>query len=164
VTNQFVTDQPLEIGDPREFCVPTEKLIAPGPIDGDHYRCWEATDPTGGSVGIGVTLVDQFQGFSPALLEPFRLCNPADKNGEAIQDPDSHLVCYTLQPESDILGFQIPIQNQFFSLANVDLDRAIALCAPSVKMVPEPAVWLGLVCGVPLLSGLARRRKRARSE
>jgi hypothetical protein len=164
VTNQFVTDQPLEIGDPREFCVPTEKLIAPGPIDGDHYRCWEATDPTGGSVGIGVTLVDQFQDFSPTVMSPFRLCNPADKNGEAIQDPESHLVCYTLQPASNALGFQIPIQNQFFSVETVDLDRAVALCAPSVKMVPEPTVWLGLASGVPLLSGLARRRRRARAE
>ena len=49
---------------PRKLCVPTEKLIAPGPIDGDHYRCWEAFDPAGGSLGIAVGLVDQFQGFA----------------------------------------------------------------------------------------------------
>ena len=163
VTNQFVTDQPLDIGDPRELCVPTEKLIAPGPIDGDHYRCWEVTDPSGVSLAIGVTLADQFQGFSSLVMDPFRLCNPADKNGELIQDPDSHLVCYTLQPESDVLGLSIPIQNQFFALVNVELDRAIALCAPSVKTVPEPGVWLGLACGAALLAGLDRRR-RARAD
>jgi len=160
VTNQFGTDQPLDIGLPRELCVPTEKLIAPGPIDGEHYRCWEASDPSGASLGIGVSLVDQFQGLGTFVMEPFRLCNPADKNGEGVQNPDSHLVCYTLQPESDILGLAIPIQNQFFALANVDVEDAFALCAPSVKTVPEPGVFAGLACGMALLAGLDRMRRR----
>lgn len=160
VTNQFVTNQPLDIGVPRELCIPTEKLIAPGPIDGDHYRCWEATDPNGDVLGIGVSLVDQFQSFGTVVMDPFRLCNPADKNGEGIQDPNSHLVCYNLVPTSDILGLQIPIQNQFFPLANLDIEEAFALCVPSVKMVPEPEVVVTLVCGVALLAGLDRRRRR----
>ncbi len=144
VTNQFGSDQPLLLRMPRELCVPTEKLIAPGPIDGDHYRCWEASDPSGASLGIGVTLVDQFQGFDTNVLEPFRLCNPVDKNGEGIRDPDTHLVCYHLEPTGGSLGLAIPIQNQFFSLANIDIDRPFAVCAPSTKSVPEPAVGVGL--------------------
>ena len=159
VTNQFVTDQLLEVGDPRELCVPTEKLIAPGPIDGDHYRCWEATDPSGTSLGIGVDLVDQFQGFPTSVEEPFRLCNPVDKNGEGIVDPDMHLVCYTLQPEGGSLGFQVPIANQFHPLANLDVDQPFALCAPSTKL-PEPTMLLGLGGGTMLLAALDRRRRR----
>ena len=140
VTNQFVTDQDIEVGLASELCVPTEKLIAPGPIDGDHYRCWEASDPSGSSLGIGVDLVDQFQGFATSVMDPYRLCNPVDKNGEGIQDEDSHLVCYTLQPQGSQLGIPIPVQNQFFSLANIDVNEPFALCAPSVKTVPEPSV------------------------
>ena len=160
VTNQFVTDQPIVIGVPKELCVPTEKLIAPGPIDGDHYRCWEAFDPAGGSLGIAVTLVDQFQSFASFVMDPFRLCNPVDKNGEGIQDPDAHLVCYYLQPASDNLGLSIPIQNQFFALETVDIGSARALCTPSVKTVPEPFFVLGLGSGLMLLVALDRRRRR----
>ena len=160
VTNQFGIDQPIDVGFPRELCVPTEKLIAPGPIDGDHYRCWEAFDPAGGSLGIAVGLVDQFQGFSSFVMDPFRLCNPVDKNGEGIQDPDAHLVCYYLQPASDNLGLSIPIQNQFFILENVDIGSAGALCTPSVKTVPEPSFVLGLGSGLMLLVALDRRRRR----
>ena len=73
-------------------------------------------------------------------MEPFRLCNPVDKNGEGIDDPDTHLVCYIVQPEGDQLGLAIPIQNQFFPLANVDLAEPFALCTPSTKQRPEPTV------------------------
>jgi len=164
VTNQFGSDQPIEVGLASEFCVPTEKLIAPGPIDGDHYRCWEASDPSGGTLGIDVDLVDQFQGFATSVMEPYRLCNPVDKNGEGIQDEDSHLVCYTLQPEGGSLGFQVPIQNQFFALANVVLNQPFAVCAPSAKMVPEPSVLVGLASGVAMLAALGRRRRRGHAD
>jgi len=163
VTNQFVTDQRLKVGQPKELCVPTEKLITPGPIDGDHYRCWEAFDPAGVAPGVAVGLVDQFQGFSTSVMDPFRLCNPVDKNGEGIQDPASHLVCYNLLPPGGFLGLSVPIQNQFFSLENVDLEQPFALCAPSTKAVPEPGVLLGLGCGVAWLAALDRRRRRARA-
>jgi hypothetical protein len=159
-TNQFAPDQPLAVGSPRELCVPTEKLIAPGPIDGDHYRCWEASGPIGTSLGIPVSLVDQFQGFGTTVLEPFRLCNPVDKNGEGIQDADTHLVCYTIEPEGQGLGLSIPIQNQFFALAEIDLDQPFAVCAPSTKDVPEPTVLIGLVSGMALLAALGRPRQR----
>jgi hypothetical protein len=161
VTNQFVTDQLFHVDQPRELCVPTEKLITPGPIDGDHYRCWEAFDPSGTSLDIGVGLVDQFQGFPTTVLEPFRICNPVDKNGEGIGDVDSHLACYTYQPEGGFLGVQVPIANQFHSLANVDLEQPFGLCVPSTKL-PEPSVALGLGSGVVMLAALDRRRRRKR--
>jgi hypothetical protein len=164
VTNQFGSDQPLDVGFAKELCVPTEKLIAPGPIDGDHYRCWEVSDPSGASLGIGVDLVDQFQGFATSVVDPYRLCNPVDKNGEGILDQESHLVCYTLQPEGDFLDFAIPIQNQFFSLANVDLEQPFALCAPSTKTVPEPSLLVALASGVALLTALDRRRRKERTD
>ena len=89
------------------------------------------------------------------------LCNPVDKNGEGIGDRVTHLVCYTFQPEGGFLGLPVPIQNQFHSLANLDVEQPFALCAPSTK-VPEPGVLLGLASGAALLAALDRRRRRAR--
>ena len=85
-------------------------------------------------------------------MDPFRLCNPVDKNGEGIQDPDAHLVCYYLQPASDNLGLSIPIQNQFFTPSRTSTSSsAFAVCAPSVKTVPEPSGFvIGLVSGLML--------------
>ena len=160
VTNWFVTDQPLDIGAPKELCVPTEKLIAPGPIDGDHFRCWEATDPSGGAPGVSVDLIDQFQNLNTVVMDPFRLCNPADKNGEGIANPDDHLVCYLLQPPGGFLGVPIPIQNQFFPLTTVDVGTAKGLCVPSAKAIPEPSFVLGLGSCLMLLAALDWRRRR----
>ena len=32
------------------------------------------------------------------VVEPRLLCNPVEKNGEDIQNPDDHLVCYKVEP------------------------------------------------------------------
>ena len=63
-------------------------------------------------------------------------------------------MCYTIQPEGGLLGFQIPIQNQFSALANLNVDQPIAICAPSTKQVPEPTVLLGLGSGLLMLCAL----------
>jgi hypothetical protein len=157
VSNQFGTDQPIGVGFPKELCVPTEKLITPGPVNIDHFKCYEATGPP---LDIPVTLADQFQGFPSLVVEPFRLCNPADKNGEGIANPDDHLVCYLLAPPGGFLGVPIPIQNQFFPTTQIDIGQPFALCVPSVKMLPEPAVVTGLASGLLLLTALDRRRRR----
>jgi hypothetical protein len=158
VTNQFVTDAPIDVGFPTELCVPTEKLISPGPVDIDHFKCYDAF---GDPVDIGVNLADQFQGFGTLVVEPFRLCNPADKNGEGIANPDDHLVCYLLQPPGGFLGIPIPIQNQFFpAQSTIDVGDAFGLCVPSAKAIPEPSFALGLGSCLMLLAALDRRRRR----
>jgi hypothetical protein len=157
VTNQFVTDEQIQVGLPKELCVPTEKLIDPGPIDLDHFKCYEAFGPP---LDIGVVLADQFQGFTSLVVEPFRLCNPAAKNGEPIASPSDHLVCYLLAPPGGLLGVPIPIANQFFPSTQIDLGSPFALCVPSAKMLPEPTVVAGLASGLLLLTALERRRRR----
>jgi len=167
VTNQFVTDAPIDVGLPQELCVPTEKLIAPGPIDIDHFKCYEAF---GDPLDIGVGLVDQFQGFSSLVVEPFRLCNPADKNGEGIANPDDHLVCYRLQPPGGFLGVPIPIQNQFFVGQAIDIGSAFGLCVPSTKQLLPPsvpasnprAVWMIIVLLMLTALWMLRREVRAK--
>ncbi len=92
----------------------------PDPIDHDvdHYKCYKVkvlknrceNDPTiacnddddcagdcnrGLPVGITASLTDQFN--QPKLYQikaAKRLCTPADKNGEGLQDGAAHLMCY----------------------------------------------------------------------
>jgi hypothetical protein len=159
VTNQFVTDAPIDVRLPTELCVPTEKLITPGRVGIDHYKCYDAV---GDAVDINVGIVDQFQEGLPTLVaDPFRLCIPAEKNGEVIANPIDHLVCYLLQPPGGFLGTAIPIQNQFFRAQDsIDVGTAFGLCVPSLKTVPEPSFILGLGSGLLLLAALDRRRRQ----
>jgi hypothetical protein len=131
VTNQFVTDAHITVRIPMELCVPTEKLITPGPVDIDHFKCY---DVIGDPVDVNLDVADQFQGFGTLVADPFRLCNPAEKNGEPVANPDDHLVCYNLVPPGGFLGTPIPIQNQFFpNQFSVDVGAAFGLCVPSAK-------------------------------
>ena len=159
-TNQFGA-QPLTLGAPDSLCVPTEKLITPGPVDLDHYKCYAAS---GAPLDVGVVLLDQFQARTALVLEPTLFCTPADKNGEGIQDPDTHLVCYIVAPEGGFLGLEISIWNQFFNFApgEIEVAQPFAVCAPSAKEVPEPSVLVGLTSGVALLMAVDRRRRRKR--
>ncbi len=154
-TNQFGV-QPLTLGVPESLCVPTEKLINPGLVDADHYKCYQAT---GAQVDIGVTLQDQFQGRTTLVVEPKLFCNPADKNGEGIDDPLNHLTCYRTNPLGQAPGL-IPISNQFVAGDQLTLDSPDLLCVPSTKAVPEPGAFVGLLTGAVLLFALERRRKR----
>jgi hypothetical protein len=146
-TNQFGV-QPLTLGAPRSLCVPTEKLITPGPVDLDHYKCYEAM---GAQIDVGVGLVDQFQGRTALILEPKLFCTPADKNGEGIDDPINHLTCYSTNPFGQDPGL-IPITNQFVAGGQLELLGPDLLCAPSTKIVPpsvpasDPwAIWMIIV-------------------
>ena len=163
-TNQFGS-QPLVLGDPDSLCVPTEKLIFPGPVFLDHYKCYVAS---GAPVDVGVALVDQFQGRTTLVLEPKLFCAPAEKNGEVMIDPVTHLTCYDTNPISGGPG-PIPILNQFIPAADqLELLQADTLCVPSTKQLvpdqlPSLAPWGIATLGLSMLLTVfwvAQRRVR----
>ena len=47
------------------------------------------------------------------IRDPFLFCNPVDKNGEGIRNPDDHLACYRALPSGQPPTFPIPILNFF---------------------------------------------------
>jgi hypothetical protein len=157
VSNQF-GEATLGVGVARELCVPTEKRITPGSVEIEHFKCYEAS---GEPVDAAVALVDQFQEWGGLALAPFRFCNPADKNGEGIQNFTDHLTCYTVSPTGQSLDFAVPISNQIYPDpdAEIDVFEPFALCVPSMT-VPEPGVLLSLGPGLTLLGWLGRRRRR----
>ena len=70
------------------------------------------------------------------VKKPKWLCNPVDKNGEGIANPDDHLLCYKVKPAKGEPKFDkvkaIHINNQFGPL-QLDAKREKELCVPSVK-------------------------------
>ena len=109
------------------------------------------------------TLVDQFQDWGGLALDPFLLCNPADKNGEGIVNVDDHLACYTVTPIGESVG-SVLILNQFYDDQSINVLEPFGLCVPSAKALPEPGALLSLVTGLLGLAGLDRWRKHGRRQ
>jgi len=155
VSNQF-GEIVLDTQNPDQLLVPSLKDLGapipggdlPDPFPLDHFKCYKVKIKPGTAKfeKRDVQVVDQFN--QPALLEvdkPERLCNPVDKNGEGIANPDGHLLCYKVKrvkpgPKfNDVKG--IHINNQFGAL-QLDAKKEAELCLPSIKDI-SAAVPIG---------------------
>ena len=96
----------------------------------DHFQCYEAE---GDLVNLIVDLEDQF-GPEPVVLvgEPKLFCNPVDKNGEGINDPEAHLTCYEIEAGGEVERVVV-IANQFGE-QTLEVDDSELLCVPSAKI------------------------------
>ena len=108
----------------------------PPPPPVDHYKCYKVKDlKTPKFVAVNATLADQFESKNTTLSKPTKLCNPVDKNGEGIDDPTAHLVCYQakdVKGQAKFVKKRATFENQ---LGSVDLEAtAVAeACVPSTK-------------------------------
>jgi hypothetical protein len=85
-----------------------------------------------------VTTSDQFGSGPTRVVRPRRLCNPADKNDEGVDDPASHLMCYQADDLNDFQRRHVVVQNQFGEQA-LSVIRPDSLCLPAEKDgVPRP--------------------------
>ncbi|MDH3196921.1 MAG: hypothetical protein OEO21_01640 [Candidatus Krumholzibacteria bacterium] len=105
----------------------------------NHYLCYEALGP---SVGMPVTLTDQFGTVQVFVFEAKLLCNPVEKTDPTgfvwpIVDPFPHLACYFID---DPRSYGIPVNavDQFGSF-NLDLLYSDCLCVPAIKEHTNPA-------------------------
>ena len=124
------------------LCVPAEKDGVPSPLHVDHFKCYRArVRPKAPKFeSRNVTLTDQFETKETQVVEPRLLCNPVDKNGEGIINPDGHLVCYSItdvegQPEFEWRPVEIEDQFTDNSLGTrrSDCRGSSLLCVPSTK-------------------------------
>lgn len=115
---------------------------APQPASLDHFLCYKTT-PTKGTPKFAprtVSLADQFETKEFDVTKPLRLCNPADKNGEGINDPDTHLEGYKIQAMPGTPKFDkhsVKVTNQFgdFFVNTIRPDR---LLVPTAKSLTGP--------------------------
>ena len=136
VSNQFGSNQPLNVSQPYALLVPTQKdLSRPEPKGLDHFMCYKVF---GQPVHATVDLRDQFHlEENVSVLYPFALCNPVIKVHADIKtpvlNPDSHLVCYVIG--SPYYG-EVSIRNQF-GTDKLRLTSAREICVPSEKDVKK---------------------------
>lgn len=138
VTNQFGTFV-LDARKPNRLFIPSNASAVdspPIPVAPalDHFKCYTVKGGTFRTSGIVVE--DQFGTLTVDVKKPVRLCLPADKNGEGINDPATELVCYKARTTGGTPRFERPgeifIANQFGP--NVfDVRRLRELCVPAVR-------------------------------
>jgi len=143
IFNQFGTIK-LDLTRRDLLMVPTAKsltvtppLLPPPTID--HFTCYRTKRSRGSAkfVKTTVTVADQFESLSLTLVKPYRLCVPADKNGEDPTAP-SHpglLLCYKAKSSSRFGTTTAHINNQF-GPDDVTLIHRRELCVPSVNFPP----------------------------
>jgi hypothetical protein len=128
--------------------VPSNKNLTADPpapnislINVDHYKCYKVKVTPGTprlAKGITVSVEDQFN--NPAkvftLKKPKHLCNPVDKNGEGIKNPDAHLLCYGVKGVSGqpkhVRQSGVHINNQI-GVSIFGTTKEAELCIPSIK-------------------------------
>lgn len=98
----------------------------------DHFKCYDVVKK-GPTPKRQVTLVDQFEAENAMVMEPVALCTPVDKNGEGINDPDTHLTCYKIKQREPFAKRDVVVQNQFGDEQALTVVRPRTLCVPSLK-------------------------------
>jgi hypothetical protein len=146
IVNQFGTIQ-LDVIRAVSLMVPSAKSLAapapPAPANPavDHFQCYKVKMSTGAPKFhkiVGVKVDDQFGTGTFDLLEPRRLCAPADKNNEdsgAEAHPD-HLLCYKVKARAPFGTLRVWLSDQFGTLNNLRLIQRQEFCVPSLKNPP----------------------------
>lgn len=100
----------------------------------DHFKCYLARGERFRSERV--FLEDRFGARNSEVRGPVSFCNPVDKNGEGINDPDARLVCYRIvtgKGDSDFGARELPVENQFGE-DTIRIGRAQTLCVPSTEI------------------------------
>ena len=145
VVNQFGTFI-VDIKKPERLLVPASKGHdgpAPdlGTHDVDHFLCYRVKRSRGAPrfpSHINASVVDQFDQPKTYRLRTrnIRLCNPVDKNGEGIKNPEAHLMCFQVKGSPRHERVKGLFVNDQFGLHKVDTRKERELCVPSIKILP----------------------------
>jgi hypothetical protein len=99
--------------------IPGASIVVDNDLAFDHFLCYKAktTKETPKFVRRKVTLDDQFENGEFTIRKPAGLCNPVDKNGEGIGDPDTHLKGYKIKEArgepKHVKQTNVQVDNQF---------------------------------------------------
>ncbi len=145
VDNQFGNAQQLNLLDSNQLCLPSEKDNVVADLERmDHFKCYKIdrekgkNAPTFPGFPIVVTLEDQFDTEGPVdyvVEKPTGFCNPVDKNGEGVIEPEGVLACYKVKLEEKAPFELVTVEsdNQLFSDQVLRLTEPNSLCVPSIE-------------------------------
>jgi hypothetical protein len=130
--NQFGTHQ-LDVLRPSWLLVPSSVDGVPQAPPLDHFQCYVVRDSRGAPkfTPRTVTVSSEIETVTLEVVRPFRLCVPADKNGEdpsAPSHPDE-LLCY--RTRSDHFGDATHTVENQFGQRDVTIISRNELCVPS---------------------------------
>jgi len=122
--------------DAAKNCTAVFNIAAP-----DHFLCYNIK-PKRKFSSLEVSLSDQFEKKEYRVKKSHRLCNPADKNGEGIQDPESHLVAYKIKrvkgESKSEKRTDVRVENQF-GVISVETKQPDRLLVPTAKSLDGDA-------------------------
>jgi hypothetical protein len=98
----------------------------------DHYLCHQVKDlkvPGKFVPMLGLSVVDQTGGFTCEVKKPKLLCNPADKSGSGIFNPNLHYCCYQAKCVPKKVEAAYDITDQFGNL-RLQTKKPKFLCNP----------------------------------
>ncbi len=95
-----------------------------------HFQCYEIKPAA--FTGPLVTSQDQFGTLGLTLRYPHRLCAPADKNQEGMDDPVQHITGYSVKAPRFIKQTNQLVRNQFGDLT-LDVVRPDLFMVPTAK-------------------------------
>jgi hypothetical protein len=102
----------------------------------NNFKCYRAKYQPGTDrlpFGTQVSLSDQFRSTTARILRPDQICNPVDKNGEGIEDPHAHLLCYKIIDRARRTRFLANVTDQFGTEELQSSDNGRLLCVPALK-------------------------------
>jgi len=106
----------------------------------DYFHCYGVRAPSA-TVNQNVTLVDRFGSTSVDVVEPRRVCNPADVDGNDASAPShaTHFLGYRIRRNGTRVALprRQEITNRFGTIT-VDLVRPELLLVPSAKSLDGP--------------------------
>lgn len=104
----------------------------PPGVNPAHYQCYRVSEQSTFKP-VGVTLKDQFGTSETKVLKPIMLCAPTSKNGAAVKDQRTHLVCY--QDEGGKAADKLVSVTNQFGNEKLTVGGPTMLCVPSLKTV-----------------------------
>jgi len=133
----------VDVVRPDMLLVPSAKSLSapPQPLADsalDHFQCYRTQ---GGRTRIEhLKIADEFGTIVVDVKRPVRLCVPVDKDGEGIDDPTAHLMCYEVRlsstmafaPAGDVL-----VENEF-GADRFEARRPRELCIPATVGPESP--------------------------
>lgn len=101
-----------------------------GAFNIDHYLCWQYKGA--GKMGLS-TVYDQFVNAAPVDGKKLKwLCNPANKDGAPLINPNDHLCCYGIKPiHANVPG--VTQSDQFRNDLLQSKNKAKLFCVPCTK-------------------------------
>ena len=98
----------------------------------NHYLCHKTRDlkvPAKFTSVPGISAIDQVGNFSCEAKKPFLLCNPVNKNGSGIVDPNLNYCCYKIKCTPNKIPTAFDVTDQFGAL-RLETGKASFLCNP----------------------------------